>query len=217
MLGHHPQMMMTRAWFHLSVVITISLTLIGSTTAGWAQIEKDDWSLLRTDRAHRWRAPQRFGTGGVLALTFTDPERDHLTVATEEPRKGGDMPRRVLAFYVRKGSVFVETHRFTTSYHFVSMFSNIAGNRLITTWASGSAFRTGIFALDQNDVRVVLWVGWKWPVEFVDLDGDREPEVVHASDGVAGAAPTKAVVYRWSGRGYQRIGDVPWVERYRGK
>lgn len=217
MRGHDPQMNTTRAWIHLGIAITMSLTLVGSGTPGWAQIEKDDWSLLRTDQERQWRVPQRFGTGGVLALTVTDPERDHLAVATEEPRRGGDMPRRVLAFYAREGSVFVETHRFTTSYHFVSMVSNIAGNRLITTWASGSAFRTGIFALDQNDVRVVLWVGGKWPVEFVDLDGDGEPEIVHASDGAAGSAPTKAVIYRWSGREYQRVRDVSWLERYGGK
>ena len=53
-------MTMTRVWSQLSIAISISLTLIGSTTAGSAQIEKDDWSLLRADQERQWRAPPRF-------------------------------------------------------------------------------------------------------------------------------------------------------------
>ncbi len=177
----------------------------------------DDGVLIGVKKSRIWTRPQRFGPGGVLALLFVDAGRNQMAVVVEGPRRPDELPPRLLSFYSRKGGQLVETHRFTTPNSFVAMHPTIDRTRLITTWASGSAYRTGIFALDKRNVRLVLWLGWKLPPEFVDLDGDGEEEVIHAIDGFAGAEPDKADIYKWTGRDYQLIRRVPWSARYERK
>lgn len=195
-------------------VVLLGLIMPGASTQ--AQ-QMDDEILTRLARGQTWTTPGRLGDAGLLALTFVDVTRNRFAVVVEGRRQTDQLPARILSFYVRKGRRFVETYRFTTPNAFAAMHPTVDGSRLITTWAAGSAYRTVIFALDKEVVRGVLWLGWQWPLEFVDLDGDGEEEVIHAVDGYAGATPEKADVYKWTGTTYQLLRTVPWSARYERK
>jgi hypothetical protein len=193
----------------------VSMLLVCTPAA--SQLEKDDWTLTKTP-PREWRMPDRIGRGGILALAFVDPTRQRVVVAREDDAVGDTPVYRYVSFYQSRDGKLIETHQFKTSYLFSGMRGNILGTRLITTWASGSAYRTGVFVMEKDDVRLVLWFGWKSPPEFVDLDGDGEDEVIQPVYRLyrpGSFAPSEAIIWRWNGNGYSVVRRAPWAERYR--
>jgi len=212
-LRHNPQIgSSVRTW---AMVVAIARSLMLDKTAS-AQIETtEDWKLERVAKGDRWPSAQAWGKGGTLAASVIDPRRDRLVAVSDERESGRNVTRRTLRFYKREAANYVEDHRFTTHYQFVTMWSEPVGKRLFTTWASGSAYRTGVFAIEGAAVRLVMWIAWKSPLEFADVDGDGEPEIINGVDGHAGGPPERAIVYRWSGNDYVLMGVVPFTERFR--
>lgn len=200
---------LSRRWLRPAALVGI---LLGAAPVVAQQM--DDEVLSRVSKRRVWTPPTRFGTGGVLGLVFVDVDRNQLAVVVEGLRRSDELPSRILSFYFRKGGRLIEKYRFTTTLFFVGMYPTPDGERLVTTWAAGSAYRTIIFALQREAVRGVLWLGWQWPLEFVDLDGDGEEEIIHGVDGFAGAPPERADIYKWTGRDYQLLRSVPWSARY---
>lgn len=166
----------------------------------------------------RWTPPRTTGPGGLLAVTFLSIPASEWSgdpygmLAVVEDRRLKDRPNYVLSFYARRGRSYVETYRFATDYYFHSMRINLNGDLLITTWVSGSAYRTGIFHVDgAGKVRVVLWLGWTVEPEFISDTVIRAVPTVPRSD-----IPEIAEIFEWDGSFYKPARKVPWPERYRG-
>jgi hypothetical protein len=188
-----------------AVLVSILVTA-GCVTA--AQRNDGAGTLRKVAGGPTWSMPKRLGADGVLAIAYVDTPRTRLAVARE---RGHGAAERVLAFYVRRGKAFVETHRFTTTYSFIAMRASETGDRLFTTWASGKGVSTVVFGVDGSDVRVALSLSQE--PEFVDVDGDGESEIVEAVESPGSHAPSGARVYRWNGKEYTLLRTVPWTER----
>ena len=205
------------SWLWIGVPALAMLLSFSST--GWAfQLEEDEGVLTLIPKGRVWKAPQSMGQAEILALAFIDDDRNCLAVLVEEPGKPEELPERVLSFYFRKQGRLVETYRFTTPNSFETMYPTREGKRLITTWATGSGHRTGIFAIVNGAVQVVFWIGWNHPPQFVDIDGDGEEEIIHAVPVFPSSkTPEVAEIYKWDGREYKLLRNVPWARRFESK
>ena len=202
-----------KAWPCQLTQLLLCMTVLATVPAYGQGLTKDDGEFTSLSRGEVWAPPQRFGEGGVLALTFVGG--DYLVVAKQDA-SAQQLPATTLSFYARRGRAFVETHRLRAELLFTTMYA-IDDNRLVTNWTRGAASRTGIFAVEKGGVRLLLWLSWVWPPMFVDLDGDGEDEVIYAVPRYPQMkGPETAKIYKWTGRDYHLLRTVPWPERFRG-
>jgi len=194
--------------------IALLTTAISSSSQ---QLDASDGTFVQVKTGGRWIVPDQFGSGSTLAVIVVSGNPERLVVAQEvrDPRTQR-LPTRTLSFYERRGGDFIETHRLATPNTFVGMYPTLKHDRLITTWESGSAGRTGVFALGPNDVRLVLWLGLKWPPEFAFRDGE-DTVVAPIPTFPAPNIPTEAQIYRWTGKDYVLARTVPWARRHEPK
>jgi|SRR5437867_4107308 len=202
------------SWLWIGVP-ALAMFLPFSSTGLAFQPEEDEGVLTLVPKGRVWKGPQGMGQAEILALAFIDDDRNCLAVLVEEPGQPKDIRERILSFYFRKQGRFVEIYRFTTPNFFETMYPTGEGTRLITTWATGSGHRTGIFAIVNGAVQVVFWIGWNHPPQFVDLDGDGETEIIHAIPVYPSSkTPEVAEIYKWDGHEYKLLRSVPWTRRF---
>ena len=148
----------------------------------------------------------------LLMFMYVDVNRTVLVTVTEKIQKG-DLPMRRLSIYKAHGKVFEKQYEYTTVDFFVSGHLTMDRSRLITTWGSGSAYSTKIFLVVGPIMKTLLNVGWKREPEFVDIAGDREPEIIIPVISIPGKNPDWAEVYSWDGQVYVKVKKIPWSQR----
>lgn len=198
----------------LMVAVVMSSLVYGS-ESGADTLKPEEGQLLKSQTRRAWQLPRHFGSR-IVGMTFVDTAQQELAVVSEKraPNTGGT--ERTLSFYSKRGANWSETYRFVTPNTFGGMYPLGDDRRLVTTWISGSASRTGVFYVARSDVRIVLWLAWQQTPEFVDLDGDGETEVVAAVPTFPGTRPPEeAEVYRWDGQQYVMARRVPWPLRFK--
>jgi hypothetical protein len=88
--------------------------------------------------------------------------------------------------------------------------------RLFTTWIGGSAYHVRVFAFADGQVKEVLEEGSKVPPELLYDDKGQESVLISApviENGRWTSVNGTTTVFKWNGRGYDKLGTVPWLER----
>jgi hypothetical protein len=143
-----------------------------------------------------------------------------LCIAASHVKKmdGSPYTYQKLIFYKGVGNSFTKIHEFEPGGGTFLGFHVLYNGELMTLWAGASAFGVFVFAVAEDQVRVVIQEGGvKTNPEIADIDNDGLPELLISSGSAFRSDriyPEMTSIYKLDGMSYIFVKRVPWEQRF---
>jgi hypothetical protein len=127
------------------------------------------------------------------------------------------VPMRTMTVYRKDKSALTRVYKMETADWFFSAYPLREDGRLLVIWGSGSAYRIRVYAYQDTSVQEILDKASRDLPEVSFDDSGRESILLSDPAIVNGSWKSSAgttAVYKWDGKNYQLIGNVPWENRF---
>ena len=146
-------------------------------------------------------------------------KKGHLLCQVYERRVDNERSQiRAMSIYREEDAKLEKILNFETSDSLLNIYATgDYDGRLFTTWVAGSAYHIRVWAFLGGQVREVLNEGTKMPPEILYDDQGRESLLItepSMENGKWTATNGTTTVFKWGGEHYEKIGTVPWSERF---